>query len=344
MSGRRGTPADEAVPQRAPRHLPVLLPQVLAALTPEAGQTFIDGTFGAGGYTRALLESGDGVRVLAIDRDPTAIAAGHALAAVHEGRLKLVQARFGELDVLADDAGWAPVDGVVLDVGVSSMQIDEAERGFSFQTDGPLDMRMGADGPTAADVINGADETLIADILYHLGEERSSRGIARRIVAQRLQRPFTRTSELADLVARVLGREKIAGKHAATRTFQALRIYVNDELGELAQALSAAERVLKPGGRLVIVSFHSLEDGLVKRFLRDRSSTLQQQGSRHLPPTEQSGPRPSFSLVENRPVSPTDGETATNPRARSARLRWAVRTEAPAWSLQASEELSIPRL
>lgn len=343
MNGRRGTPADEAVPQRAPRHLPVLLPQVLAALAPEAGQTFIDGTFGAGGYTRALLESADGVRVLAFDRDPTAVAAGEALVADSAGRLKLVHGCFSELDQVADGLGWAPVDGVVLDVGVSSMQLDQPERGFSFQSDGPLDMRMGADGPTAADVINTADDTFIADILYHLGEERSSRAIARRIVAQRLQQPFTRTRELADLVARVLGREKIAGKHAATRTFQALRIYVNDELGELADALSAAERVLKPGGRLAIVSFHSLEDGLVKRFLRDRSSE-QQQGSRHLPPTAASGPRPSFRLIENRPVSPTDAETAVNPRARSARLRWAVRTDAPAWTVQAADELAIPRL
>ncbi|MDX2205992.1 MAG: 16S rRNA (cytosine(1402)-N(4))-methyltransferase RsmH [Hyphomicrobiaceae bacterium] len=328
---------------RAPRHLPVLLPQVLAALTPDKGETFIDGTFGAGGYTRALLDSADDVRVLAIDRDPTAIAAGQDLAAAYGPRLKLVHARFGGLDRLAEAAGWAPVAGGVLDVGVSSMQLDEAARGFSFQADGPLDMRMGAEGPTAADVLNTADEGLIADILYHLGEERSSRAIARRILAQRAQQPLTRTSELADLVARVLGREKIAGKHAATRTFQALRIYVNDELGELADALSAAERVLKPGGRLAVVSFHSLEDGLVKRFLRDRSS-LPQQGSRHLPPSSATGPRPTFSLTESRPLSATDAETAANPRARSARLRWAVRSQAPAWAVEAAEQLSVPRL
>lgn len=342
MTARHGSPSAEGVPQRVPRHLPVLLPQVLSALAPAAGETFIDGTFGAGGYTRALLESQPDVRVLAIDRDPTAIAAGAPLIPDFAGRLRLVRGRFGHLDTLASEAGWAPVDGVVLDVGVSSMQLDEAQRGFSFQQDGPLDMRMGGDGPTAADVLNSADEAVIADILYHLGEERSSRPIARRIVARRAEQPFTRTRELAELVGRVLGREKIAGKHAATRTFQALRIYVNDELGELAEGLAAAERILKPGGRLVVVSFHSLEDGLVKHVLRDRS-TPQAAGSRHLPPQADSGPAPSFRLLSNRPVSPTDTETAANPRARSARLRSAVRTDAPAWPGTA-EDLAIPRL
>lgn len=343
MTARRGTPADEAVPLRAQRHLPVLLPQVIAALAPEPGQTFIDGTFGAGGYTRGILDAVSDTRVLALDRDPTAISAGQDLVQAYAGRLTLVEARFGTLDHVAHDKGLAPVDGIVLDVGVSSMQLDQAERGFSFQHDGPLDMRMGADGPTAADVVNTAEEGVIADILYHLGEERSSRQIARRIVARRVEAPFTRTRELADLVARVLGREKIQGKHAATRTFQALRIYVNDELGELASALSAAERVLKPGGRLVVVSFHSLEDGLVKHFLRERG-TLPAQGSRYLPPTDATaGPPPSFRLETRSPISPTDTETAANPRARSARLRAAIRTQAPAWPDEA-ETLTIPRL
>lgn len=342
MSGRRGTPAAEAVPQRAPHHLPVLLPQVLAALAPAPGATFIDGTFGAGGYSRGLLESCADVRVLAIDRDPTAIAAGAHLVATHPDRLKLVQGRFGDLDVIAREAGWAPVDGVVLDVGVSSMQLDEPERGFSFQSDGPLDMRMGVDGSTAADVLNTADEALIADVLYRFGDERSSRAIARRIVAARTHKPIARTRELADIVARTLGREKIAGKHAATRTFQALRIYVNDELGELARALVAAERILKPQGRLAVVAFHSLEDGLVKHFLRTRAAPPAA-GSRHLPPQAETGPQPSFRFLTHRPLSPTAAETDANPRARSARLRFAIRTDAAPWPGEA-EDLPFPRL
>lgn len=341
MIGRRGMPSAEAAPQRVPHHLPVLLSQVLNALDPHPGATFIDGTFGAGGYTRALLESHCDVRVLAIDRDPAAIAAGAGLAAHFGARLRLVHGRFGALDDIAEHAGWAPVDGIVLDVGVSSMQIDQPERGFSFQSDGPLDMRMSADGPTAADILNTAEEKLIADILYRLGDERFSRAIARRVVARRATQPFTRTGELAELVARTLGREKIAGKHAATRTFQALRIYVNDELGELASALGAAERILKPGGRLAVVSFHSLEDGFVKHFLRERS-VPPAPGSRHLPPQTAAGPAPSFRLANNRPISPTDTETAANPRARSAKLRSALRTEAPAWPPPAADP-GLPR-
>ena len=339
---RRGSPAAEGAPRGTPRHVPVLLSQVLQALAPGAGETFIDGTFGAGGYTRAILDSAPGVRVLAIDRDPKAIAAGASLTQSHGDRLTLVEGRFGELDRIAQDAGIERADGVVLDVGVSSMQLDEPERGFSFQTDGPLDMRMSDQGPTAADVLNTAEEGLIADILYHLGEERSARGITRRIIARRAEKPFERTSELADLVARVLGREKIAGRHAATRTFQALRIYVNDELGELSDGLAAAERLLKPGGRLVVVSFHSLEDGIVKRFLRARASPPDQ-GSRHLPVSAAPARPPSFRFINQRPVSPTDAEIAANPRARSARLRAAIRTAAAAWE-QDADELGIPRI
>jgi 16S rRNA (cytosine1402-N4)-methyltransferase len=328
----------------------VLLPEVLAALAPRAGERFIDGTFGAGGYTAALIDAAPDVRVLAVDRDPTAIAAGRVLAEASGGRLTLVEGRFGELDSLAEAAGFAPADGVVLDIGVSSMQLDDPGRGFSFQSDGPLDMRMsGANsggGATAADVVNGADEADLADILFHLGEERRSRAIARAIVGRRRERPFSRTAELAEAVERVLGRGKVGGRHPATRTFQALRIYVNDELGELAQGLAAAERVLQPGGRLAVVAFHSLEDAIVKRFLRLRTGR-QAQGSRHLPPQshKMGAPperQPSFRFVNPQPVSPSEAETATNPRARSARLRWAARTDAPAWPAEAAPP--VPRI
>jgi 16S rRNA (cytosine1402-N4)-methyltransferase len=340
MTPRSG-PSAEGVRRGTPRHIPVLLPDVLDALAPQANQAFIDGTFGAGGYTAALLRAAAGVRVLAIDRDPTAIAAGQTLASESDGALTLVQGTFGELERFAADNTFAPADGVVLDVGVSSMQLDQPERGFSFQGDGPLDMRMGDSGPTAADVINTAEESLIADILFHLGDERRSRAVARAIVARRSEQKFTRTSELAALAERVLGRQKIAGRHAATRTFQALRIYVNDELGELAQALAAAERILKPGGRLAVVTFHSLEDALVKIFLRQRAEE-ERQGSRHLPPSESSGREPSFHLPRNKPQVPGEAEVADNPRARSAKLRVAIRTDAPAWPEDGA--LAIPRL
>jgi 16S rRNA (cytosine1402-N4)-methyltransferase len=320
----------------------VLLPEMLRALSPRQGETYIDGTFGAGGYSEAILTAAPAARVLGIDRDPAAVAAGAPLVARQQGRLTLVEGRFGDLDRIARDTGHAPADGVVLDIGVSSMQLDDPVRGFSFQADGPLDMRMSATGPSAADVVNSAEEALLADILYHLGEERRARPIARAIVGARQQQPFTRTSELAGLVARVLGRERIEGRHAATRTFQGLRIYINDELGELAGALSAAERVLAPGGRLVVVSFHSLEDRLVKQFLRERAMP-QERGSRHLPPGPSAGPPPSFRFVNQRPVSPTNEEIAANPRARSAKLRSAVRTDAPPWAPEI-RDLPFPRL
>jgi 16S rRNA (cytosine1402-N4)-methyltransferase len=323
----------------------VLLPQVLQALAPQPGQSYIDATFGAGGYSEAILAAALDTRVLGIDRDPTAIAAGASLAARFPGRLTLVSGRFGALDDIAQRAGFAPADGVVLDIGVSSMQLDDPARGFSFQSDGPLDMRMaGADGegPSAADVVNEAEEAFLAAILYCLGEERSARGIARAILARRRQQPFARTSELATLVARVLGRERIAGRHAATRTFQALRMYVNDELGELAAGLSAAERTLAPGGRLLTVTFHSLEDRLVKQFLARRAGPPPS-GSRHLPPQVGDQPRASFRFVNHRPLSPTDQEVAANPRARSAKLRWAIRTDAEAWPPEPLDP-ALPRL
>jgi len=341
MATRGARPA-EGAPRGTERHVPVLLPQMLQALAPKDGCSYIDGTFGAGGYTQAILAAAPGARVLGIDRDPVALAAGREMVERHQGQLKLIEGRFGDLDEIAAAAGFAAVDGVVLDVGVSSMQLDDSERGFSFQGDGPLDMRMSRSGHSAADVVNTAEEAHIADILFHLGEERSARAIARAILARRQQQPFARTSELAQLAARVLGREKIAGRHAATRTFQALRIYVNDELGELARGLSAAERVLAPGGRLVVVAFHSLEDRLVKRFLKERAAP-EEQGSRHLPPQTGGRPAPSFRFLNHRPVSPTDKEIGANPRARSAKLRAAVRTDAPAWDVDTGD-LSFPRL
>jgi len=339
----RGTGPAEDAPRGTVRHVPVLLPQVLQALAPAADNSYIDATFGAGGYSQAILAAAPGARVLGIDRDLEAIASGAALVEQNQGRLTLVEGRFGELDRIAGEAGFAPADGVVLDIGVSSMQLDDPARGFSFQADGPLDMRMSTGpnaGPSAADVVNKTEEAQLADILFHLGEERSSRAIARAIVAHRRQQLFARTLELAGLVARVLGREKIGGRLAATRTFQALRIHVNDELGELAGALSAAERVLAPGGRLLVVTFHSLEDRLVKQFLKQRT-VPEPHGSRHLPPQASARPPPSFRFVNHRPLSPTDKEIAANPRARSAKLRWAVRTDAPAWE---AGDLATPRL
>ena len=342
MMANRGARSAEGAPRGPERHGPVLLAQMLHAIAARDGQSYIDATFGAGGYSKAILTAAPGSRVLAIDRDPTALTAGRWLAEQYPGRLQVSEGRFGDLDRVAAAAGFAPADGVVLDVGVSSMQLDDPERGFSFQGDGPLDMRMSLRGPTAADVVNAADEGRLADILFHLGEEKSARAIARAIVARRHQRPIARTSELAHLVARVLGRDKIAGRHAATRTFQALRIYVNDELFELAGGLGAAERVVAPGGRLVVVTFHSLEDRLVKHFLRERAAP-QPHASRHLPPQAEPRPRPSFQFLNHRPVSPTDTEVAANPRARSARLRAAVRTDAQPWNADTSG-LSFPRL
>jgi len=305
-------------------HVPVLLEPILAAARPIAG-TWLDGTFGAGGYSRGLLDGGAD-RVIAIDRDPQALAAAGAWAGHYGDRLDLRRGTFGALDCIAAEAGATALDGVVLDVGVSSMQIDQAARGFSFQKDGPLDMRMGADGPTAADLVNRAAEAELADILYQYGEERASRRIARAIVAARTTAPFTSTLQLAALVERQLPRPKPGQPHAATRTFQALRIAVNDELGELARGLAAAEAALAPGGLLAVVTFHSLEDRIVKRFLQLRGGAAPR-ASRHAPDTPADAPR--FALTPRQAVLPSAAEVAANPRARSAKLRLARRLDAP---------------
>ncbi|WP_127088705.1 16S rRNA (cytosine(1402)-N(4))-methyltransferase RsmH [Aquabacter cavernae] len=321
-SGRGVGPTDAA--GGPARHLPVMLAEVLAHLAPKDAGSYVDGTFGAGGYSRAILEAAD-CRLMAIDRDPTAIAGGAPLVAEASGRLRLVQGRFSDLDTLAETEGFTPLDGVVLDIGVSSMQLDEAERGFSFRRDGPLDMRMGDDGPSAADLVAELEEAELAHILFTLGEERMSRPIARAIVRARAEAPITRTGQLADIVSRVI-RAKPGEIHPATRTFQGLRIAVNGELDELVTALAAAERALKPGGRLVVVTFHSLEDRIVKTFLANRSKAPS--ASRHLPQAE--GPVPSFRLLAKGAVESGSEETAANPRARSAKLRAAERTEAVA--------------
>jgi len=303
-------------------HQPVLLDEVVAGLAVQPGTTHLDGTFGAGGYTKALLGAGAG-RVIAFDRDPTAIEEGRSL--VPDPRLILIHERFSRMDRALADRGIAPVDGVALDIGVSSMQLDRAERGFSFSKDGPLDMRMSQAGQSAAEFLNTADEAEIARVLREYGEEPRARAVARAIVAAR---PLTRTAELAVVVRKALGYRQGQKSDPATRTFQAIRIHLNAELEELEQGLRAAERVLRPGGRLAVVTFHSLEDRIVKRFLKERSGALPA-GSRHRPLVA-AGPAPTFEKVA-KPVTPSERELASNPRARSARLRTAVRTDAPAW-------------
>ncbi|WP_246692383.1 MULTISPECIES: 16S rRNA (cytosine(1402)-N(4))-methyltransferase RsmH [unclassified Methylobacterium] len=318
-SAHRDGPAASAQP-----HVPVLLGEVVESLKLEGGLA-VDGTFGAGGYTRALLAADPTLKVIGIDRDPLAIAGGQALVCEAGGRLRLVPGRFGDLDALLTEAGESHVDQVVLDIGVSSMQLDVPERGFSFRNDGPLDMRMGNDGPSAADLVNEADETVLADIIYHYGEERRSRAVARTIHEARRRGRIETTAQLAELVASVVWVEPGSHIHPATRTFQGLRIAVNDELGELVRALHAAERVLAPGGRLAVVTFHSLEDRIVKQFFAARSGRAAQ-GSRHLPVGQAETIR-SFRLVTKGPVLPGEAEIARNPRARSAKLRAAERTE-----------------
>jgi 16S rRNA (cytosine1402-N4)-methyltransferase len=317
------------------RHVPVLVRRVVEHLAPRDGGVVIDGTFGAGGYTRAILAAAS-CRVIALDRDPSAIARGATLVAENGGRLSLVEDRFANLDAAARGQGADVVDGVVLDIGVSSMQLDTAERGFSFRLDGPLDMRMSSEGVSAADIVAAASERDLAAIVATLGEERHARAVARAIVRARGEEPIRTTRALADIVARVV-RTRPGDIHPATRTFQALRMFVNDELGELAAALAAAERILRPGGRLVVVSFHSLEDRVVKSFLVERGGTVGV--SRHRPETAQ--PSPTFRVLTKRPVTPDDTEIGENPRARSAKLRAGERTDAPP---RAGEAGGLPRL
>jgi 16S rRNA (cytosine1402-N4)-methyltransferase len=305
-------------------HVPVLLAESLAALEPRAGATYLDGTFGAGGYSRALLERG--ARVIAIDRDPRAIEIGRALAAEFPDRLALVEGRFGELDAIARARGVERLDGVVLDIGVSSMQLDEASRGFSLRFDAPLDMRMGREGRAAADILAEDDEQTLADIFFYFGEEPAARRIARAIVADRPTEPYVSTLQLARMIGRVAPARPGELTHPATKVFQALRIAVNDELGELLRGLAAAERALAPGGRLAVVTFHSLEDRIVKQFLAIRSGRGQAI-SRRLPGEPAVAP-PSFHVGAGKAAAPGAEELALNPRSRSAKLRHAERTAA----------------
>ncbi|KQZ03230.1 ribosomal RNA small subunit methyltransferase H [Caulobacter sp. Root1455] len=320
----------ETVREPGAPHVSVLLDEVVGALASGPGDVVVDGTFGAGGYTRAILATG--ASVIAFDRDPSvarfaAEFAATANSSATDSRFRLIQDRFSQITEYLEDAS---VDGVTLDLGVSSMQLDEAERGFSFMRDGPLDMRMGADGPTAADLVNELDQVELARILYVYGEEHASRRIASFIVKRRGERPFTRTLDLAHVIERALGGRKGAKVHPATRSFQGLRIAVNAELEELEAGLVAAERVLKPGGRLAVVTFHSLEDRIVKNFLAERAGRTPG-GSRHAPPVEAGAP-PSFQLISSKAIAPGEAELAVNPRARSSKLRAAVRTQAPVWS------------
>jgi len=309
---------------RDPRHDPVLRDEIVAALAIAPGELHVDATFGAGGYTRAMLAAG--ADVIACDRDPDAIAEGQALVDASDGRLRLVHGRFGEIDRLLTEQGVGHVDGIVFDIGVSSMQLDRSERGFSFQKDGPLDMRMAQDGESAAEWLNRADEAEIADILFHYGDERQSRRVARAIVAAR---PLSRTGELAVVIRKALRHPPGAPKDPSTKSFQAIRIHINGELDELNAGLAAAERLLRPGGRLAVVSFHSTEDRIVKNFLRERSGG-DAAGSRHRPAPLPLARAATFETPA-RKVRPSKAEEERNPRARSATLRSAVRTAAPAW-------------
>ncbi|MCW9033945.1 MAG: 16S rRNA (cytosine(1402)-N(4))-methyltransferase RsmH [Rhodospirillales bacterium] len=305
------------------QHTPVLLQEVLEALSPAENETYVDGTFGKGGYTRAILNAAN-CKVIAIDRDPEALPRAQVVKQDYPNRFTLLQGCFGNMDELIEQK----VNGVALDIGVSSMQIDNAERGFSFREDGPLDMRMSRSGTSAADVVNNYSEKELADIIYKYGEERASRAIAKAIIKARKETPFTSTKQFAYVVRSVVYSSKKDKIDPATRTFQGLRIYVNDELGELERGLQAAENILEVGGRLAVVSFHSLEDRIVKTFLKNRSGNAPR-GNRYLPESESKGPTPTFKMLSRKAIGPTDAEVEANPRARSARLRTAIRTDAP---------------
>ncbi len=324
MSARAGTAAPGG---HRGGHLPVMAAEVVAALQPRAGAVYVDGTFGGGGYSRAILAAAQ-CKVWGIDRDPDAIARGAAMSKEFGEQLQLVEGHFGDMAGLLRTRNVTGVDGIAFDLGVSSQQLGEAERGFSFRRDGPLDMRMDKTGESAMDAANTLTEKELADIIYEYGEERRARHVARAIVAHRENQAITRTDDLASLVRSVVPASR-DGIDPATRTFQAFRIYVNDELGELDRGLDAAEELLAPGGRLAVVSFHSLEDRRVKSFMRTRSGAGPKE-SRHLP-AKTKGPAPSFSLLHRRPIKPSADEIAANPRARSARLRTAERTAAPPW-------------
>ena len=301
----------------------------MTALEPRDGGLYVDGTFGRGGYAEAILNAAAN-KVFGVDRDPAAITFGAELSQRYPGRLELLEGRFGRLESLMATAGVDAVQGVVLDLGVSSIQLDEAARGFSFRFDAPLDMRMGRNGPNAADIVNGTGERDLADLIHQLGEERQARRIAKAIVAARADTPILTTYQLAAIV-RGIARKSKDGIDPATRTFMALRIRVNDELGELSRGLAAAENILAPGGRLAVVSFHSLEDRIVKDFLKSRSGQGDR-GSRHLPEFPGAERPPSFKLINRRVFKPSDGEMVRNPRSRSAKLRVAERTDAPSWA------------
>lgn len=318
----------EALAQ-TPAHIPVLLAEVVAALAPKAGEVMVDATFGAGGYSRAILDAG--ARVVALDRDPSA--ARFAAPLAKTGRFELVQARFSQLANVLEAHGPQTCDGVVFDIGVSSMQLDEADRGFSFMRDGPLDMRMGSEGATAADIVNFTEASALSRMFWVYGEERAARRITAFLVRRRAETPFATTLDLAETIERAVGGRKGAPTHPATKVFQALRIVVNEELAELEAGLEAAEAVLKPGGRLAVVTFHSLEDRIVKAFFTERAGRLPS-GSRHLPPVQQAKPS-TFDLAFNGARAPSDAELAANPRSRSAKLRAGIRTAAPAWGVAA---------